>query len=159
MVSLPRCQPLAVTSRREVFDHPDWLFEIKWDGFRAVAYVEHGRCRLVSRNDNEFQSFKSLNVVIADELKKHAALIDGEIVSIDSKCRPQFYDLMFRRGEPRFVAFDLLWFDGNDLRHSSLLDRKWRLRSLIPTASDRLLYCDHFERTACPSSTPRANTI
>lgn len=125
------------------FSHPDWLFEIKWDGFRSLVRVESGRCKLMSRNGNEFKSFSVLNVAIATELKAKSAVLDGEIVCLDDNGKPQFRDLLFRRGEPRFIAFDLLWCDGEDLRYSPLTGRKHRLRSLIPGAGDRLLYCDH----------------
>lgn len=142
---LPRFQPLAVGRRPSPFNHPDWLFELKFDGFRSVVYVEHGRCRLVSRNGNEFKSFGSLNAAIADELGGHTVVLDGEIVCLDDAGKPQFYDLLFRRDEPRLCAFDLLWCDGEDLRYSSLVDRKRRLRSLLPE-SDRIFYCDHVEK-------------
>jgi bifunctional non-homologous end joining protein LigD len=59
----PRFQPLPVKPRSEAFDHPDWLFELKVDGFRSLVYLERGRCRLVSRNNNEFKSFGSLNAI------------------------------------------------------------------------------------------------
>jgi len=81
-VPLPQFQPLPLERRREPFDHPDWIFEPKHDGFRCVAYVDYGRCRLVSRNGNEFKSFGSLNSDIADELKGHSAVLDSEIVSL-----------------------------------------------------------------------------
>lgn len=142
---LPRYQPLAVIRRPHPFNHTDWLFEIKHDGFRCVAYIEHGRCRLVSRNGNEFKSFTPLNLAIADELKDHAVVLDGEIVCLDAEGKSQFYDLFFHRGDARLCAFDLLWCDGENLQHASLTDRKRRLRSLI-AESDRLFYCDPIEQ-------------
>lgn len=60
--------------------------------------------------------------------------------------KPEFRDLLFRRGGPRFVAFDLLWCDGEDLRYSPLTERKHKLRSILPASSERVLYCDHIER-------------
>jgi hypothetical protein len=87
--------------RRRPFSHPDWLFEIKWDGFRSLAQIEDGQCRLISRNGNEFKSFSVLNDVIADEIKTRSAVLDGEIVCLDDGGKPQFRDLLFRRGEPR----------------------------------------------------------
>src|SRR5215831_13445448 len=118
-----RFQPLSVTRRPLPFDNPDWLFELKHDGFRCLAYVEHGKCRLVSRNGNDFKSFTSLNLAIADDLKDHSVVLDGEIVCLDSEGRSQFYELLFRRGEPRLCAFDLLWIDGENLRYASLAVR------------------------------------
>jgi len=144
-VPLPQFQPLPLERRREPFDHPDWIFEPKHDGFRCVAYVDYGRCRLVSRNGNEFKSFGSLNSDIADELKGHSAVLDSEIVSLDNNGKSQFYELFFHRGEARLCAFDLLWCDGEDLRYTALLERKRRLRILIQQP-ERLFYCDHFEQ-------------
>jgi bifunctional non-homologous end joining protein LigD len=138
-------QPLSVTRRPQPFDHPDWIFELKHDGFRTLAYVEHGRCRLMSRNGNEVKSFTSLSLAIADDLKDHSVVLDGEIVCLDSEGRSQFYELLFRRGEPRLCAFDLLWIDGENLKYTSLMDRKRRLRPIIPS-SDRIFYCDHIEQ-------------
>lgn len=89
---LPRFQSLAVGRLRAPFNHRDYFFEIKWDGFRCHARVEHGRCNLVSRNDNEFKSFSSLNAAIAQELENRSVVLDGEIVCLDSDGKPQFYD-------------------------------------------------------------------
>ena len=144
MVSL-KVQPLSLGRRREPFSHPEWLFEIKWDGFRAVAHLEYGRCRLISRNGNEFKSFKILNEQLPKEVRAQSAILDGEIVCLDESGKSQFRDLLFRRGEPRFVAFDLVSCDGQDLRYQSLIERKLKLRSIVARKTDRLLYCDHVE--------------
>ena len=73
-------------------------------------------------------------------------MLDGKIVALDRHGKTQFKDLLFRRGEPRFYAFDLPWCEGEDQRHMSLIDRKHRLRSVIPNRGERLLYCDHIEQ-------------
>jgi bifunctional non-homologous end joining protein LigD len=137
-------QPIPLGRRPRPFSHPDWLFEIKWDGFRSLVHFEHGRSRLISRNGNEFKSFSVLNTAIATEIKTPVVL-DGEIVCLGDDGKPQFRDLMFHRGQPRFVAFDLLWCNREDLRYQPLIDRKHRLRSVLPQRSERLLYCDHVE--------------
>lgn len=72
-------QPLQLGRRPEPFSHQDWLFEIKYDGFRALAQIEHGRSKLVSRNGNEFKSFRTLCESLATELKR-SVVLDGEIV-------------------------------------------------------------------------------
>src|SRR5437660_3203559 len=92
------------------FNHRDWIFEIKWDGFRSLAFIENGRCRLVSRKGNEFKSFPALNLALPAECGATNAVLDGEIVCLDAAGVSQFTDLLFRRGEPRFYAFDLLSF-------------------------------------------------
>jgi bifunctional non-homologous end joining protein LigD len=110
-----------------------------------VFQIEDGQCRLISRNGNEFKSFSALNDVIAAEIKTQSAVLDGEIVCLDDGGKPQFRDLLFRRGEPRFIAFDLLWYEGEDLRYLPLIERKLRLRSVVLQRGERLLYCDHVE--------------
>ena len=138
-------QPMPLSRRADPFTHPDWLFEIKWDGFRAFAYVENGRCRLVSRNGNEFKSFSALNIALPLECRAKRAVLDGEIVCLDKRGNSQFRDLLFRRGEPRFYAFDLLSCNDEDLRYLPLTDRKHRLQSVVPGSGAGLLYCDHIE--------------
>jgi bifunctional non-homologous end joining protein LigD len=140
---LPLLKPLTVGRKPEPFTDPDWLFEVKWDGFRSVVKIEHGRCRLISRNGNEFKSFFDLALELPNEVSARSAILDGEIVCLDGAGKPQFRDLLFRRGEPRFAAFDLLWCDGQDLRYSALSERKQKLRSIITNRNQRVLYCDH----------------
>jgi bifunctional non-homologous end joining protein LigD len=127
------------------FSHPDWIYEIKWDGFRSLAYLEAGHCRLISRNGNEFRSFPALNLALPQECHAQNAVLDGEIVCLDKAGNSQFKDLLFRQGEPRYYALDVLLCNGEDLRHLPLADRKHRLRDLIPGNGERLLYCDHVE--------------
>src|SRR5690349_13636231 len=112
------------------FDHPDWIFEPKLDGFRALAHIENGTCRLISRNRNPFKTFPRLCSAIADTIRC-SAVLDGEIVFVGPDGQPRFYDLMRRRSPQHFFAFDLLWHDGEDLRTLPLLARKRRLRALI----------------------------
>ena len=101
------------------FDDPEWIFELKYDGFRALAVIEHGRAQLLSRNGHPFASFSALAESISDSLPNVRAVIDGEICSLDRRGRPQFKNLLFRRGNPPcFFAFDLLTCDGMDLRLS-----------------------------------------
>lgn len=145
VVLVPRFQPLTLGRATEPFSHPDYLFEIKWDGFRSLARIEQGKCRLISRKGNEFKSFRTLNESVLADLKVRSAVLDGEIVCLNDDGKPEFRDLLHRRGEPRFVAFDLLFCDGQDLRYSPLTERKQKLRTILPTGGERILYCDHVE--------------
>jgi len=79
------------------------------------------------------------------EIRVRSAVLDGEIVCFDRQGKSQFRELLFRRGEPRFYAFDLLWLDDKDPRHLPLIRRKFWLRSVVPVNGTRLLYCDHIE--------------
>jgi bifunctional non-homologous end joining protein LigD len=138
-------------SRRPLpFDHAEWIFELKYDGFRALAVIDNGRPQLISRNGHPFNSFPNLRqTLILSSAGK--TVLDGEIVCLDKVGRPQFNDLLFHRAEPCFFAFDLLINDGKDLRRERLLDRKHELRRLltrnpIPT----LRYVDHIEGQGTP---------
>jgi bifunctional non-homologous end joining protein LigD len=144
----------------EPFCHPDWLFEVKWDGFRARLVSDKTGVRLVSRKGNEFKSFLRLCEGLARDLMGRRCVLDGEIVCLDSNGKSQFRDLLFRRAEPRFYAFDILWDrhawsddeqerrrfrNGEDVRYLPLCDRKLRLRAVVPERGERLLYCDHIQ--------------
>jgi len=136
---------MALYRRLQSFDHPDWIFEIKQDGFRGTAYIENGHVRLLSRHGNQYKSFGELSGWIGRHLKVENAVIDGEICCLDSEGRSQFSDLLYRRGDPSFFAFDLLWLNGRDLRDLPLLERKEKLRAIVPQAPSRLLYSDHLD--------------
>ena len=125
------------------FEHLDWIFEPKMDGFRAVAYGERGTCRLVSRNRNAFKTFEPLAQAIAQDLAGRSPIMDGESVRPGPDGRPMFYELMRRRGLFCFYAFDLLWLDGGDLRDRPLFERKSFFRKLLPHPARAVLYVEH----------------
>jgi bifunctional non-homologous end joining protein LigD len=145
---------------RAPFSDPNWIFEVKWDGFRSLLYSDSDGVRLVSRNANTFKSFPTLCEGLTRDLKGRRCVLDGEIVCLDSQGKPQFRDLLFHRAEPVFYAFDILWDEhaksdddeetrrfrnGEDLRYLPLTDRKLRLRMVVPKRGERLLYCDHID--------------
>ena len=136
---------MALFRRSDPFSNPDWIFELKHDGFRGQAYVEGERVRLLSRRGNAYKSFGELCGWIGRHLKVENAVLDGEIVCLDTDGRSQFNDLLYRRGDPYFYAFDILWLNGRDLRDQPLLKRKEILREIVPAAPSRLLYSDHID--------------
>jgi bifunctional non-homologous end joining protein LigD len=102
---------------------------------------------------------------LARDLNDRRCVLDGEIVCLDSKGKPQFADLLFRRAEPVYYCFDILWDEhaksddevemrrfanGEDTRYLPLSDRKLRLRRVVPTRGERLLYCDHIDADGEP---------
>jgi bifunctional non-homologous end joining protein LigD len=107
-----RITPMRLLRIPEPFDHPDFIFEPKVDGFRALAYAERHRCRLVSRNGHEFKSWPQLAEEIAHAVRAKRAVLDGEICCLDSDGRSNFNALLFRREWPYFYAFDILSFKG-----------------------------------------------
>jgi bifunctional non-homologous end joining protein LigD len=103
--------------RAEPFDHADWVFEAKFDGFRAAANTVRGR--LISRTGNRMQRFER----VLDLLPK-GHVFDGELVVLNDAGRPLFNELLFGRKRPTYVAFDLLMSDAIDLRPLPLKHRK-----------------------------------
>jgi bifunctional non-homologous end joining protein LigD len=157
-------QPMLATLVDEPFNDDAWLFEIKWDGFRALAYIENGRraavaaqtVRFVSRNQNDLTSeFPELRE-LAQLARARNAIIDGEIVALDDAGRPSF-SLMQQRGFTAarlnivFYAFDLLYLDGYNLMRVDLEERKRLLEQVLAACPDnatgnnaRIRYSDHF---------------
>ena len=136
---------MVLTRLPWAFSDRDWIFEVKHDGFRALCYVSGHGAELVSRHGHVYKSFRNLCDSIAADLHVKSAILDGEIVFLARCGHSQFNELMFRRGEPCFYAFDLLWLNGKDLRGLPLIDRKKVLRKIIPTPQSRLLYVDHIQ--------------
>jgi len=141
-------EPMKVQlSDRAAFDSPDWIFEIKWDGYRAIAEIRPDGNRLYSRNGLTFDKaypkvFESLKAI------KKRAVIDGEIVAFDNNGRPSFQKLQNYRSNSKvpiqYYVFDILELDGKSLSGLPLVERKERLRKLIPESSI-IRYCDHVE--------------
>jgi bifunctional non-homologous end joining protein LigD len=139
---LPSIKPMRLTRIAKPFDKADYIFELKHDGFRAIAYIEDGKCKLVSRNANHFKFFP-LSQALA-KLDVDDAILDGEVICLDSNGVSQFNHLINRRYEPVFYAFDLLWLDGKDLRKRPLTERKERLEKLIKKSKCKeILYAHH----------------
>jgi bifunctional non-homologous end joining protein LigD len=134
---------MRLSRRSEPFDSDDYIFELKVDGFRSLTYIENGHCDLVSRSGNTFRNFKHLAEWIGDNLRVENAVLDGEIACVDDSGRSVFNDLLFRRRECVFFAFDLLFLNGEDLRTLPLIERKARLKRLLRRKRSPLLYVDH----------------
>jgi bifunctional non-homologous end joining protein LigD len=131
---MPRnIKPMLASSAEEPFDDPDWLFEIKWDGFRAIAEVEPDRVRLYSRNNLSLQTRFPLIVDALGHLA-HQAILDGEIVVLDESGRSKIQllqDYQRSRGTLVYYVFDLLYLDGHDLRNLPLVRRKEILAGVL----------------------------
>jgi len=155
---MPRAiSPMLATAVDKPFDNPDWLFEIKWDGYRAVAFIDAGRVRLVSRNQNDLSlQFPEL-AALPQFVKARRAIVDGEIVALDEEGRPSFSLMQqrtgFRPGKPRtsrrdgapvvYYAFDLLYLDDYDLRRVPLERRKQLLQQHLGPGNI-VRFSDHY---------------
>jgi len=143
-----RVKPMLTTLVDEAFDGDDWLFEIKWDGYRTVSSISGGKVELYSRNN---LSFNQRYPEIVDELSTWTvdAVFDGEIVVLDENGHSRFQYLQNwmsdQQGTLRYYVFDILWLDGYDLTEVPLIDRKKILKQIIPQ-SDAICYSDHVEK-------------
>ena len=126
---------------------PDWLHEIKYDGYRMLCRIEDGACRILSRNGKDWTAaFRNLADALA-RLPVRSAWIDGEIVVVDDKGRSSFQALQNALSEgtparPIYYAFDLPYLNGVDLRSTALDERKKWLRSII-VDGPAIRYSDH----------------
>jgi bifunctional non-homologous end joining protein LigD len=137
--------PMPLASVSSPFDDPDWFYELKYDGFRALAYIDRKRSQLVSRRGHVYRSWVALANELSRAVRCHAAVLDGEICCLDPDGRPQFYNLLFRRGRPHLMVFDLLWLDGCDLRERPLRERKRLLRGILPQRDSCVRFVDHIQ--------------
>ncbi len=150
--------PMLAESIEKPFDDKDWLFEIKWDGYRAIAFIEGGTIRLVSRNQNDLTARYPELKDLPEFIKAKTAILDGEVVALDSEGRASFSLMQqrtgFKPGGHRtaakadipvlYYAFDLLYLDGYDWRRVNLVERKKKLREILEDG-DGLRYSDHYE--------------
>ncbi len=156
--SMPRViHPMLATLTDEPFSSADWIYEIKWDGYRAVAFIEDGEVRLVSRNQNEMTSLYPELHALPKNVSARQVVLDGEVVALDDQGRSSF-SLMQQRAGIRsgvkrtrqdksipviYYVFDLLYLDGYNLMKVALEERKQLLQSII-TPSPILRYSEHF---------------
>lgn len=136
---------LAELSNR-VFSDNKWLFEIKWDGYRAVAEIEDGEVNLHSRNNISFND-KYFPIVEALRIFDMNVVFDGEVVVVDDFGKSSFQLLQnFRKtgkGKLVYYVFDILYLNGFDLTNLTLIKRKEILKKIIPGDSKSIMYSDH----------------
>ena len=133
--TLPTVEPILLTPRRDPFDDPAWLFEPKYDGYRGLLYVTRNGCHFRSKRGNILRRFEELCHWVREELPVKEAILDGEVVALDSEGRQDLRDLRAGRGNLHYAAFDALWIEGKDLRPLLLTRRKQLLTRLIPTTT------------------------
>jgi bifunctional non-homologous end joining protein LigD len=141
-------KPMLATLVDKPFDGDDWVFEVKWDGYRAIGQVERDgkEVKLYSRNA---QPFNDTYPALVEALRGlgHDCVVDGEIVVLSAAGKSAFQLLQnyatTRTGEIRYALFDLLFLDGHDLRHVPLIERKQLLKQLIAAVGEPLVYSDH----------------
>jgi bifunctional non-homologous end joining protein LigD len=143
---MPRgLNPMLATVVKEPFDHRDWIFEVKWDGYRAVAEIRDDGVSLYSRNGISFNK-KFPPVVDAMRRFEFDAVLDGEIVVVDDQGRPDFEALQHYpdsgSGHLLYYVFDLLYFKGHNLMDLPLQRRKELLKKILPS-TPKIKFSDH----------------
>jgi bifunctional non-homologous end joining protein LigD len=150
-------EPMLATLGNSVPSGTDWLYEVKWDGYRALCFIEGGMVRMLSRRGTKLdKQFASVAAALAQSVKADTAIIDGEVVALDDNGNPSFQRLQNLTGfgtKPavkgmaapflNFFAFDLLYLNGYDLRKAALIDRRQLLMSIL-LPSEVVRYSEHF---------------
>ncbi|MGK4567944.1 DNA ligase D [Flavobacterium sp. 3HN19-14] len=139
-------RPQLATLTDEAFDNDDWIFENKYDGYRALVQIKDGKANLISRNGISFNKKYKALVATFDNIF-HDMILDGEIVVEDKSGKSHFQWLQNFEDNPdigklKFYAFDILYFKGFDLRGLELLQRKKILKAILPK-SDNLIFSAH----------------
>src|SRR5882762_9709458 len=130
--------PMLATLVDDPFSNPEWIFETKWDGFRAVCFIQNGRARFVSRNQLDMTHQYPELVDVSTQVEAKEAILDGEIVALDGDGMPRFQLLQPRVGRKKksdiealpgkakivYFAYDLGYVDGYDLMSCSVVERK-----------------------------------
>jgi bifunctional non-homologous end joining protein LigD len=149
-----RMGAMLATPSAHAFSDPHWLFEIKWDGVRALAFVENGKLTLRARSGSDITSHYPELRTLPEALSAQQAIVDGEIAVLDTRGHSDF-EMLQERMHVRnpsqklisqypvvYFAFDLIYCDGYDLRAAPLLARKQLLQRLLHN-SERVRYSDH----------------
>ncbi|SEW44618.1 DNA ligase D [Chitinophaga arvensicola] len=133
-----KIQPMLATLVDKPFDDNGWMYEVKWDGYRAVAFMNKGKIELKSRNDKSFQE-KFYPLLPALKAWGINAIVDGEVVVVGENGQANFGALQNWRSEAdgilQYYIFDIIWYNGYDLQQLPLTDRRAILGELLPPAS------------------------
>lgn len=127
----------------------DWLYELKYDGYRIIAYLENDSVRLVTRNGHDYTGkFRDIAYSLTDWAAGRTMVLDGEMVVADAEGRTDFQALQSYMRNPggkqlTYIIFDLLALDGKDIRGQSLVERKEMLEALMKDSSGNLFYSKH----------------
>ena len=146
--------PMLANLAREPFDSPDYIFELKWDGIRAIAYVEAGQVRLYSRTGRDITSQFPELAGLPKQLEDDSIVLDGELVSLDEESPPSFSQIqrrlqrsgkqLARRTPVHYIAFDLLYPNGHSVMKQPLSERENLLHKVLEP-NDLALPCEFIE--------------
>ena len=139
-------KPMLAKLIDKPFNSDEWVFELKWDGYRALANIRKGNVELYSRNGIHFQRYDAINSAL--EKLSFDAVLDGEIVAFDEQGIPKFQYLQNYESDPtrtlQYNVFDIIWYNGYDLKNVPLINRKELLSQIIPP-NNVIIYSDHIK--------------
>ena len=138
--------PMLATLTKTPLNNPDYLYEIKWDGYRILAYADGKKVQLHSRSSLDYTN-KYPPIAKALKDLKHKVVLDGEVVVLNEEGRPDFDTLQNYNGHNTpitYYAFDILWLDGYSLLELSLVNRKKILKQLLE-GNDIIRYSESFD--------------
>jgi bifunctional non-homologous end joining protein LigD len=139
-------EPMLATLTEGVPPGDDWLFEVKFDGFRALAYARDGECRLVSRNGNDLtERFPEVAKEVVKATRSPNAVLDGEVCRLAASGRSSFSELQQGTGPLVYYAFDLLEQDGEPLLDRPLRERKEKLSMLLDKRNETVRFSEDFD--------------
>jgi bifunctional non-homologous end joining protein LigD len=141
--------PMMATLASKAFSDPDWIYEVKWDGYRVEAVIDGAKVRLWTRNLNDAETYFPGLLTPPRWIEAKQAIVDGEVVALDEAGRPDFSLLQTKLGERGatglvYQAFDLLYLDGRLLLDVPLEDRKRLLKSVL-REHPRVRYAAHVD--------------
>jgi bifunctional non-homologous end joining protein LigD len=149
-----RVEPCLALLKTRPPTGPDWLFEVKWDGYRLAIHIEPNGVRILTRGGHDWTHRFPAIAEAARNLGVATAIVDGEAIVLDDFGLPDFELLQQSLGgrggkrasqEASFYAFDLLYFDGHDLRDMELVSRRHLLEDLIGKADGAIKYSETIE--------------
>ncbi len=143
-----RYKAMLATLAKELPKGEGWLFEVKWDGYRAISYVRGGEAELVSRNDNDLtERFPSVARALQRAVRTPDCVLDGEVCALDEAGRATFSAMQQGRSDTRYiyVVFDVLEIDGKPVIDLPLVERHERLRQLLDLRGGEIQISDTFE--------------
>lgn len=135
-----KLKPMKATLVDEPFDEPGWLYEVKWDGYRAIANIQKDEVTLISRNNLPFEKYYPINNALKQWNMN--AVLDGELLVLNEKGISDFGAMQNWRSEADgnlvFYIFDILWYEGKNLMGLPLIERQAILQSILPTDNEHI---------------------
>ncbi len=141
--------PMLAKLQTEIPKGKDYLFEVKYDGYRILAYIENGKAKLFTRNNLDYsQKFEEVTEQMKTFFANHSLVLDGEMIVADSQGRSDFGLLQSYIKNPddknlTYMVFDLLALDGKDLRKTPILERKKILKKLLKNSPPQIQFSEH----------------